>query len=146
LADVRLGLEQTGGCGVESSSAVQDLTDWLVSSREYHPVVLTYREFSSNLRYLSGGVIAPVDYPWGQDSRGPENPETLADLVRHQPDALYLLSYCHEPCVYADWPKPAIRAGFDHFVRDGGGALRLVKRFDSRDGQAVFEAYRVVGR
>jgi len=143
LADARRGLDQTGGCGVESSSSVVDLARWLEARPQEHPVALTFRDFSSNLLYFTGGRVDPVGAAWDPESGAFADPDGLSKIAHRDPRALFLVAHCHEPCVYDDEAGKDALPAFRELVRRWGGTLELAAAFPTRDGQPAFEAYRV---
>ena len=146
LDDLRRGLEQTAGVGVESSSAVLDLTEWLKNRPSEKPVLLEWRNFANNVLYFGGGVVDPISIGWDEASRDffPNSPnsDVLADILHAQPTALFIAAYCHAPCA-PDAQGKSVLPAFREHVRKMGRKASLVKSFLSRDGQVVFEAYHV---
>jgi hypothetical protein len=143
LADVREGLDATGGCGVESSSTVVDLARWLETRPEDHPINLQTRDFRSSLLYFSAGLVDPSVVGWNKRVRDFADPQRLLELAGSDRHALLLVAHCHQPCAYPEQVGQDTLPALQRLADRAKAKLSLVRSFRSRDGQPTFEAYRL---
>jgi hypothetical protein len=134
--DVKLlsRLSQTGGSG-NFSDAIYDLDRYLTTNSGDDPFVAVDWGIYQNLIGLSQGRLRG-DEVWLELSRpSPDLERYRTELT--SPTTRYVLHATN----MTNFPRAKQR--FFQVVRESGRRARLVKVLDSRDGQRVFEVYRV---